>query len=156
MEKSKLELENFGGILYIVFPDEFGTPTDEQIAQYLDIDVNTYKDMLVKFGCLVEPIYLMYSNLYGVRIDGWTSITVFAGRLNLKIEEFDSIVETQFNANISGDMLYFKHQQDFEKFKEWYITTRSVAKILPEPPEQENENIDIDDFYKYFGMEEEV
>lgn len=55
MEKFKLELENFGGILYIVFLDEFGTPTDEQIAQYLNIDVNVYKDMLVKFGCWTKP-----------------------------------------------------------------------------------------------------
>jgi hypothetical protein len=95
-------------------------------------------------------------NLFRVEIDNWASITVFAGRLNLKIEEFDNIVETQFNANIRGDMLYFKCQQDFEKFKEWYIITRSVAKLLPEPPEQENENIDFDDYYRYLETEEEV
>lgn len=67
---------------------------------------------------------------YQVSIDGWGSIVTFAIRLKMKRDDLCKLLEEQFNAFIHGYTLNFSSLKDFDRFKEWYLATRSVANLL--------------------------
>lgn len=84
--------------------------------------------VLLSFGGIDFKTSKPYLN---VTIDGWANFECFAGRLRLSDEEFIKIVTEQFNAYIRGySVLCFEDPHDFPKFKEWYLATRSVSKLL--------------------------